>query len=135
MGQLVKSIQTNGHHKFEKDPFSPRYASKPPRSDPVRELLPEYYISNSIFSDADIDTMLAMVKDREGLGVVVRAGMVANMDNASKIKRLIDSVKEGFVVVTTEPSDREGRDMVEQFVETVGSDKVIVSLVAFAIVS
>jgi len=128
VGQLVKSIQTNGHHKFEKDPFSPRYASKPPRSDPVRELLPEYYLSSSSFSDGDIDRMLALVREREGVGVVVRAGMVVSKDSASKITRLTDTVQGGFVVVTTEPSDREDRDMVEQFVETVGSDKVIVSL-------
>jgi len=128
VAQLVKSIQTNGHHKFEKDPFSPRYASKPPRSDPVRELLPEYYLSSSSYSDADIDTMLALVKGREGVGVVVRAGMVVSKDSASKIKRLTDTIQGGFVVVTTEPSDREDRDMVEQFVKTVGSDKVIVSI-------
>merc|ERR1719500_2456317 len=76
VAQLVKSIQTNGHHKFEKDPFSPRHASRsrPPRKDPVRELLPEYYLSSGSYSQAATDSMLALVRGREGVGVLLRAG-------------------------------------------------------------
>ena len=128
VGQLVKAIQTNGHHKFEKDPFSPRYASKPPRKDPVRELLPEYYLSSSSYAEPDIDTMMALVRGREGVGFTVRAGMVVGQDGVSELTKLIDAVQGGFIVVITEPADREDRDMLKQFVETVGSDNVIVSL-------
>ena len=128
VGQLVKAIQTNGHHKFEKDPFSPRYASRPPRKDPVRELLPEYYLSSSSYAEPDIDTMMALVRGREGVGFTVRAGMVVSQDGVSELTKLIDAVQGGFIVVTTEPADREDRDMLKHFVETVGSDKVIVSI-------
>ena len=128
VGHLVKSIQTNGHHKFEKDPFTPRYARKPPRKEPVRELLPEYYLSSSSYAHSDIDTMLAMIKGKKGVGFAIRAGMVVSQDSVSEIKRLIDTAQGGFAVVITEPADRESRNMIEQFVDTVGSDKVIVSL-------
>ena len=126
--QLVKSIETNGHHKLEKDPFAPRYASKPPRKDPVRELLPEYYLSSSSYSSDEMNTMLALIKGREGVGFAVRAGLVTNQAEFSKVIELVNMVEGGFVVVNTEPADRESRDMIEEFVETVGRDKVLVSL-------
>ena len=73
VGQLVAAIKTNGHHKFEVpkisqiwkptttkscrqskisertkliqvSPWAPRKPYRPPRRDPVRALLPEYYL-------------------------------------------------------------------------------------------
>jgi len=126
--QLVKSIETNGHHKLEKDPFAPRYASRPPRKDPVRELLPEYYLSSSSYSAKDVDSMLALVRGKGGVGFAVRAGLVSNQADSSHVVRLVNTVKGGFVVVTTDPADRESRDIIKQFVKNIGSDKVIVSL-------
>ena len=67
-------------------------------------------------------------KGKKGVGFAIRAGMVVSQDSVSEIKRLIDTAEGGFAVVITEPADRESRNMIEQFVDTVGSDKVIVSL-------
>merc|ERR1719228_2241841 len=72
VGQLIKAIDANGHHKLEKDPFVPRYASRPPRKDPVRELLPEYYINSSSYSADDVGNMLNIVRDRVGVWFCVR---------------------------------------------------------------
>ena len=72
----------------------------------MRELLPEYYLSSSSYAEPDIDTMMALVRGREGVGFTVRAGMVVGQNDGSKLTKLIDTVQGGFIVVTTEPADR-----------------------------
>ena len=58
----------------------------------------------------------------------MRAGLVTDMADVSHIIELVNNVERGFVVVNTEPADRESRDIIEQFVEAAGKDRVIVSL-------
>jgi len=128
VGHLVKSIQTNGHHKFEKDPFAPRYASKRPRKELVRELLPEYYLSSSSYSKSSVSEMKELVKDKEGVGLMVRAGLVNGKENGENLLTLVNNISDSFVVVTTEAGDREDRTVVEDFINIMGRDRVIVSL-------
>jgi precorrin-2 methylase len=63
----------------------------------VKELLPEYYLSSSSYSEADMDTMLALVRGRQGVGFAVRAGQVVVQACVSKLAKLIDTVQGGFV--------------------------------------
>merc|ERR1719495_775983 len=128
VGHLVKSIQTNGHHKFEKDPFAPRYASKRPRKELVRELLPEYYLSSSSYSKNSVSEMKELVKDKEGVGLMVRAGLVNGKENGENLLTLVNNISDSFVVVTIEAGDREDRTVVEEFINIMGRDRVIVSL-------
>ena len=48
-----------------------------------------------------MDTMLALVRGRQGVGFAVRAGQVVVQACVSKLAKLIDTVQGGFVVVTT----------------------------------
>ena len=74
LSQLLATIEANGLHKLDSasnDPWAPRLASKPPRTNPVREILPEYYITTSNYTKDDVDRMLDLVTEIEAAVFVV----------------------------------------------------------------
>jgi hypothetical protein len=112
VGQLVAAIKTNGHHKFEVSPWAPRKPYRPPRRDPVRALLPEYYLKTSKYTTEAVDEMTSLSAKFEGddseLGFALRAGLIANQD-CPMLEKLLESRPRSFLTVELHPTDRESR--------------------------
>jgi len=128
VGQLVGAIKTNGHHKFEVSPWAPRKPYRPPRRDPVRALLPEYYLKSSKYSREAIEAMTSLTSkfklNNSSLGFAARAGLIANQP-CPTIKKLLKSRPNSFLTVEVHPTDRESRSDLSICASSLPKDKVI----------
>ncbi len=138
LSQLLATIEANGLHKLEgasNDPWAPRRPSKPPRLNPVREILPEYYITSSSYTTEDVEKMLALAadwpSDAATVGFMLRAGLLDSAESVSAVAKLLEAgqLSAGrFLVVGAEPTDREGRTSVQKLVARVGAARLLVEL-------
>jgi len=125
VGQLVAAIKTNGHHKFEVSPWAPRKPYRPPRRDPVRALLPEYYLKTSKYTSEVVDEMASLsTKFDSHLGFAVRAGLIANQ-NCPTLKKLLQSRPSSFLTVELHPTDRESREELKTCTSSLPMDRVL----------
>jgi len=128
VGQLVAAIKTNGHHKFEVSPWAPRKPYRPPRREPVRALLPEYYLKTSKYTTEAVDEMTSLSTKFDGngshLGFAVRAGLIANQ-NCPTLKKLLQSRPSSFLTVELHPTDRESREELKTCSSTLPTDRVL----------
>jgi len=128
VGQLVAAIKTNGHHKFEVSPWAPRKPYRPPRRDPVRALLPEYYLKTSKYTTEAVDEMTSLSAKFDGndsqLGFALRAGLVADQD-CPMLKKLLESRPRSFLTVELHPTDRESRKEVARCASGLPTDRLL----------
>jgi hypothetical protein len=128
VGQLVAAIKTNGHHKFEVSPWAPRKPYRPPRRDPVRALLPEYYLKTSKYTTEAVDEMISLsakfVGNDSQLGFALRAGLIANQD-CPMLKKLLESRPHSFLTVELHPTDRESRKEVNRCASSLPRDSLL----------
>ena len=123
--QIIAAITSNGHPAVQKDPFQPRRPYQPPRSKPIRQILPDYYIGSGAYSVSNVNDMLALSSGLDRVGFSVRAGVAAN--SVEQVARLVDRPGR-FLVVSAESTDKEGRRAVGPLLEKVGEDKLILEL-------
>ena len=142
LSQLLATIEANGLHKLDSasnDPWAPRLASKPPRTNPVREILPEYYITTSNYTKDDVDRMLDLAAEwppGTAVGFLLRAGLLDTAESVSAVAKLLDGGGSGgpaatagrFLVVGAEPTDREGRHSAQKLAERVGLGRILLEL-------
>jgi len=128
VGQLVAAIKTNGHHKFEVSPWAPRKPYRPPRRDPVRALLPEYYLKTSKYTKEAVDAMTSLSAEFDNtgshLGFAVRAGLIANQ-NCPTLKKLLQSRPGSFLTVELQPTDRESREDLKTCSSSLPRDRLL----------
>jgi len=128
VGQLVAAIKTNGHHKFEVSPWAPRKPYRPPRRDPVRALLPEYYLKTSKYTAEAVDEMTSLSakfnSNDSPLGFALRAGLIANQ-NCPTLKKLLQSRPSSFLTVELHPTDRESRKELKTCTSGLPKDRVL----------
>jgi hypothetical protein len=93
VGQLVAAIRANGRHTLEAlSPWAPRLPSRPPRKEPVRALLSNYYLASSRYTEGDTAAMAALASNTTyGAGFLVRAGLIAGPRPCPHILALLDS--------------------------------------------
>jgi hypothetical protein len=136
LSQLLATIEANGLHKLDSssnDPWAPRLASKPPRANPVREILPEYYITMSNYTTEDVEKMLGLAAEwppHIQIGFMLRAGLLDTAESVSAVAKLLEGGGEAqrFLMVSAESTDREDRRSVQKLTERVGLGRVLLEL-------
>jgi hypothetical protein len=137
--QLLATIEANGLHQLDRDsndPWATRRPSRPPRVNPVREILPEYYITTSSYTAEDVEKMLTLAAEwppGHALGFMLRAGLLDTAESVSAVAKLLEAEGSGraagrFLVVGAESTDREGRNSLKKLVDRVGPSGLLVEL-------
>ena len=128
LSQLLDAIESNGQHEIEKDPYAPRRAFRPPRTNPIREILPDYYLQSSGYTKEDVDKMLAVTEGIDRVGFALRAGLVQNTESVEQVSRLLSGFSNRFLLVSAKPLDKDGRESIQGLVNKVGTDRVLIEL-------
>ena len=129
ISQLLSAIKTNGHNsKAIEDPYAPRRAYRPPRKDPIRVILPDYYVNDNGYSRGDVNGMLVMAKNLDNVGFSLRAGMVTSPTAVKEISRLLEDKQSRFLIVNKKKMDKEEVSDISELVNTVGPYKVFIEM-------
>lgn len=129
LSQLSEAIKSNGLHKkiMSEDPHAVRRPYKPPRNEPIRELLPDYYFHSKGYTQKNVDDMIAISKGLDYVGFSLRAGMVLSRESVKQISRLV-AAPGRFLLVKAKPTDKEGFKDMKLLLEEVGEDRVLFQL-------
>ena len=128
LAQLLDAIESNGHHELEKDPYVPRRAFRPPRTNPIREILPDYYLQSSGYTKEDVEKMLSLTEGVDRVGFALRAGLVQNTESVEQVSRLLVGYPNRFLIVSAKPLDKDGRESIKGLLNKVGTDRVLIEL-------
>jgi len=126
--QLKDAIVSNGHHKVEEDPTGGRRPYQPPRSNPIREILPDYYLQSQGYTEQDVDRMQALSEGLERVGFVLRAGMIRSEESVRHVARLVSGHTHRFLIVNHKPTDKEGLEDTDNLLAAVGEERVLLEL-------
>ena len=129
ISQIMAALVKNGHPGVSKDPTKPRRPYRPPRANPIRQILPDYYVSSGAYTDDTVDEMLQLADGLDRVGFALRAGVAAN--SVEQVARLVDdddTAAGRFLVVSAEATDKEGRRAVEPLLRRVGRPRVVLAL-------
>ena len=90
--QLLKAIEANGNHVIEKSSNSPTSKYKSHRRSrlefvPVTEILSDYYVVTSSYSQDRINQMRELITERPNIGFNLRAGLITEKDYLTGFKR------------------------------------------------
>ena len=90
VGQLYKAIELNGFQVLETEKLVKKYYNprKRARMEQVREILTDLYIKSNTYEDEDVNEMIKITKNRQNIGISLRAGMLSTGSTWSNIKRL-----------------------------------------------
>lgn len=134
--QLLKALDANGNHALEKiSNKKPKYRQRNSRLSvgPIREILSDYYIVKSSYRAEIIDQMRRIQGQYLNVGFSLRAGLITNSSDISRIKSTRCSAageaSKSFFVITRDPSDRETVSLVTNFLEAVGEENIFVDSV------
>ena len=129
VSHLLSAIKTNGHNdKAIEDPYSPRRPYRPPRKEPITEILPDYYITNEQYTRTQVDRMLALAKPLNNVGFSVRAGMLKSDESVEQISRLLKDDSSRFIIVSKKKMDKEEVGDVDKLLQRVGRNRVLVEM-------
>ena len=126
LSQLLGAIQSNGHHELQVDSNKPYSRRRKPRRDPIREVLPDYYVDSPGYSKEAVDGMLKLSSNLPLVGFSVRAGLAQN--SLDTLASLMDGENGRFLIVSAEATDREGPASVRELVDRVGEARVLLEM-------
>jgi len=129
ISHLLSAIKTNGYNgKAIEDPYSPRRAYRPPRKDPIREILPDYYINTEGYTESQVDQMIHLSKNLTNVGFALRAGMLKTANSTLQISRLLRDDSSRLFIVSKRKMDKEKETDIYNLFDRIGRKNVLLEM-------